>query len=106
MLVRVFIKRRFREGAARHVFSLIRKIRARAMNRKGYISGETLIDSTDSRKTMVIGTWQSMDDGLSWEQDPRRKELEPQLERFPEAPAEYEVYVYSKYYLSVSGDGS
>ena len=106
MLVRVFIKRRFREGAARHVFSLIRKIRARAMNRKGYISGETLIDSTDSRKTMVIGTWQSMDDGLSWEQDPRKKELEAQLERFPEAPAEYEVYVYSKYYLSVSGDGS
>ena len=104
MLIKVFIKRRFNEGKAKDVFSLIRKIRARAMNRKGYISGETLIDHADSRKTMVIGTWQSMDDWLNWEQDPRRKELEEDLERFLEAPAEYEIYIYSKYYLSVSGN--
>ncbi len=107
MLVKVLMKRRLKKnGNARDVFSLIRKIRARAMNQKGYISGETLIDHDDPRKTMVIGTWQSMDDWLNWKEAPRRKELESQLEPFLEGPTEYEAFVYSKFYLSVSGESS
>jgi len=106
MLVKVLMKRRLKSDSARDVFSLIRKIRARAMNQKGYISGETLIDHDDPQKTMVIGTWQSMDDWLKWREDPRRIDLETQLEHFLESPTEFETYVYSKYYLSVSGESS
>lgn len=106
MLVKVLMRRRFKEGKVRDAFSLIRKIRSRAMNRKGYISGETFIDHDDPRKTMVIGTWQSMDDWIKWKEDPRRKELESKLELLLEGPTEYESYVYSKYYLSISGDNN
>ena len=106
MLVKVLMRRQLSNGTARKVFSLIRKIRARAMNQKGYISGETLIDHDDPQKTMVIGTWQSMDDWLAWKEDPSRKELETRLEPLLEGPTEYEAFVYSKYYLSVFGESS
>jgi len=106
MLVKVLIKRRFKEGKINEAFSIIRKIRSMAMNQKGYISGETFIAHDDPCKTMVIGTWQSMDDWVSWKSDGRRKKLETQLEEFLERPTEYEAYVYSKFYLAVSGDGS
>ena len=105
MLVKVLMRRRFQEGKVKEAFSIIRKIRSLAMNQKGYISGETFIDHDDPRRTMVIGTWQSMDDWMNWKEDERRKKLETQLEDFLEAPTAYEAYVYSKFYLSVSGDG-
>ena len=106
MLVKVLIKRRFKEGKIKEAFSMIRKIRSLAMNEIGYISGETFIAHDDPHKTMVIGTWQSMDDWIKWRGDERRKKLEMQLEEFLEGPTEYESYVYSKFYLSVSGDRS
>jgi quinol monooxygenase YgiN len=104
MLVKVLMRRRMKNGKVREVFSLIRKIRARAMNQKGYISGETLIDHSDPRKSLVIGIWQDMEDWLRWKEDTRRIELEAQLEPLLEGPTEYEAYVYSKHYLSVSGE--
>ena len=104
MLVKVLMRRRMKNGNVREVFSLIRKIRARAMNQKGYISGETLVDHSDPRRSLVIGTWQDMDDWLRWKEDTRRIELEAQLEPLLEGQTEYEAYVYSKHYLSVSGE--
>ena len=94
MLIKVHMKRRYKEDKARDVFALIRKIRARAMNQKGYISGETCINHDDPRETLVIGTWEDMEDWLNWKNDPSRKECEEQLERLLEVPAEYEAYVY------------
>jgi heme oxygenase (mycobilin-producing) len=106
MLVKTLIKRRQQAGKAREVFAIIRKIRAWAMNQQGYISGETLIDHDDPQKTLVIGTWQSMEDWLNWKNNPRRNELEEQLTPLLEGPAEIESYVYSKYYLSVASEGN
>ena len=94
MVVKVLMKRQYKEGMGKEAFALIRKMRTRAMDQRGYISGETLIDPADDRKTMVIGTWQSMEDWLNWKNDPRRKECEEQLEQLLEVPAEYETYVY------------
>ncbi len=104
MLVKVYMRRRFKEGSLRDAFLLIRKIRARAMLQQGYISGETLVDYNDPQKTMVIGTWQSMEDWMNWKENPRRKEIVPQLEALLEEPTEYEEYIYSKHYLGITGD--
>ena len=104
MLTKTLIKRRQKVGKEREVFALIRKMRSRAMNQKGYISGETLIDHVDPQKTLVIGTWQSIEDWQNWFENQRRKELEDQLADLLDGPAEFEAYVYSKYYLSVTTD--
>ena len=96
----------FKIGKKKEIFALFKKLRSAVLNEPGYISGETLIDHDDPRITLVIGTWQSMDDWLAWKEDPRRKELETRLEPLLEGPTEYEAFVYSKYYLSVSGESS
>ncbi len=98
MVVKVLMKRRFKEGKEKEVYALISKMRTRAMDQKGYISGETLVNDADTKTTMVIGTWQSMEDWLRWKNDPRRTECEERLEYFLAGPTEYEVYSY-KYRL-------
>ena len=94
MVVKVLMKRRFKEGNEKEGYVLISKMRTRAMDRRGYISGETLINNDDIRKTMVIGTWESMEDWLNWKEDPRRKESEARLEKLLAEPSEYETYSY------------
>ena len=69
MAVKVLIKRRFKEGKAREVFALLNNFRSAAMEQKGYITGETLIGHDDPQKLLVIGTWQSIDNWLSWKED-------------------------------------
>jgi heme-degrading monooxygenase HmoA len=101
MLVKVFIKRRFKKEKARAVFSHLKKLRFEAMQQKGYITGETLIDPDDPQKLMVIATWESRKDWLNWKMNENRKAKEAELEVWLEAPAEYETYVYSKYWISV-----
>ena len=106
MAIRVMIDREVKKGNRETAVEIIRELRAMAMKHPGYISGETFIAHDDSRKTMVIGTWQSMDDWMNWKEGATRKKLEGELEQFLEEPTEYEAYVYSKFYLSVSGGGS
>ena len=66
MLVKVFIKRRFKEGKLKEIFTQLRKIRSEAMRREGYISGETLVEIDDPKKVMVVSIWQSMEEWLEW----------------------------------------
>ncbi len=104
MLVKVFMRRQLKEGKTNEVFTLIRKIRSRAMKKRGYISGETFVDHEDTTKTMVVGTWQSIDDWKDWKEDPKREELEAQLAGLLERPTKYEVYIYSKNRLEITGE--
>ena len=58
MIVKVMIKRKIKEGKAREVFALLNKSRSDAMNQKGYITGETLINHDNPREILVISMWQ------------------------------------------------
>lgn len=98
MIVKVMIKRKIKEGKAREVFALLNKFRSEAMNQKGYISGETLINYDNPREILVIGMWQDMDNWLKWRENPERKANENLLERWLEEPTVYESYVFSTYY--------
>jgi heme-degrading monooxygenase HmoA len=104
MLVKVFIKRRFKEGKLKEIFTQLRKIRSEAMRREGYVSGETLVEIDDPKKVMVISIWQSMEAWLEWKNDAVRIEKNKELEKMLKAPTEYEAYAYSKYYLKLSTD--
>ena len=74
------------------------------MHKQGYISGETLVDHNDPSKTLVVGTWQSIDDWERWKTDPQREEREEELLELMESPTQCEVYVYSKYRLGITGE--
>jgi heme-degrading monooxygenase HmoA len=93
MAVKVIIKRRFKAGKAKEVFSLLKKFRSEAMDQEGYITGETLIGYDDPQKVLVISTWQSMDSWLKWREDAGRKGNEALIQQYLAEPTEHEAYV-------------
>ncbi len=98
MIVKVMIKRKIQEGKAREVFVLLNKSRSAAMNQKGYITGETLMNHDNPREILVISMWQDMENWLKWRENPERKANETILERWLEEPTAYESYIFSTQY--------
>jgi len=96
VLVKIFIKRYFKEGKTKEINALLTKFRAGAMNRPGYVSGETLLDPEDPNKVLVIGTWQDMESWINWKESSARKKFEAMLEIYQHGPTEYEAYLLGK----------
>ena len=93
MLVKIFIKRRFKKGKVKEINALLRDFRSGAMTQPGYVSGETLVAHDDPQNVLVIGTWQNMESWLAWKDNQRRKDFETMLEVYQEGPTVYESYV-------------
>ena len=100
MIVKVFIKRKLRQENAMDAFHLLKKLRFNAMNRQGYISGETLVSAYDDCELIVISTWHDMEAWNSWKESEERKTIDAQLEELQEKPTVYEPFVFSKYRLA------
>ena len=84
MTVKILIERRFKEFPVQEIFSVFDELRVNALRQKGYISGETLINSEDKREMVVISTWSDFDDFNAWSNSPKRKELENKLTPYME----------------------
>ncbi|MBC2711353.1 MAG: antibiotic biosynthesis monooxygenase [Desulfosarcina sp.] len=93
MIAKIIIKRRFVKENIPQIISLMKKIRAIAMNQPGYISGETLMQSEFPENMAVICTWQSMADWNGWKSSEERKTYEAMLEIYQTRPTEYEEYL-------------
>lgn len=70
MLVRVLIKRHFKEGKSREIFALLNRFRSDAIKEVGYVSGETLFDFDDPLKFLVISTWNGVENWINWKERP------------------------------------
>ena len=101
MIVKVLIKRHIKMDYEREIFELLKKMRAHATRRDGYISGETLINTDDPQEFIVISTWQSLEDWLAWRDEPKRKEIDAEIESYQLEPTSYKSYVFRKYRISV-----
>ena len=55
MLVKIFIKRRFKKGKVKEINALLRDFRSGAMTQSGYVSGETLVSCDDPRMSWSSG---------------------------------------------------
>ncbi len=97
MVVKVLIKRKIKEGKTREVFALLNKFRSQAMNQKGYISGETLINHDSPREILVISMWQDMENWLNWKENEERKANEALVVKYLDSPTEYATYVLGTY---------
>ncbi len=93
MLVKILIKRRFQKGKVKEINAILRDFRAGAMDRPGYVSGETLVSFDDPQNVLVIGTWQDMESWLAWKEDPKRIAFESMLELYQEGPTQYEAFM-------------
>jgi heme-degrading monooxygenase HmoA len=92
MAIKILIKRQFKKNSTRQAFTLLNNFRHDAMNRSGYISGETWINHYDPSKITVVSTWQTVEDWIQWEESDERSALEAKLKDILIAPAIFEVY--------------
>ena len=92
MAIKVVIKRQFKNNTAEEAFSLLNTIRREAMNRQGYISGETWVNHYDPNKIAVVSTWQTVEDWIRWEESNDRAANEEKLERLLKVPTKFEIY--------------
>ena len=86
-MVRVIIERRIREGHDLEFWEKAAQLRAAALPRPGYVSGETWVDEADPLRCFVIGTWLSMDAWDGWREDPQRKAIVREMEALLAEPA-------------------
>jgi len=92
MVTKVLIRRLIQENKIEEVIAVLKKLRIKAMDQPGYISGETLVSQNDQQCLMVISIWQNIEDWMNWKESDERKEDEVQLERLLKEPAQYEIY--------------
>ena len=79
MTIKILIERKFKEDPSLEEIKTINELRIGAMQRKGYISGETLIDLNDHRRIVVISVWANHAGWESWINSDERQKLEAKL---------------------------
>ena len=94
MAIRVLIERRIVTENQPVLSSLLMKLRGKAMQAKGYISGETLRSLQDPNEYLVISTWNSLEDWKRWVAEKERQEIQSQIDSLLRAPAVERVFVY------------
>jgi len=96
-MVKVMIKRHIKKGMLKNVYSLLKEQRAKAMNQRGHVRGETLSRYQNPHCLLVISMWLSMENWLAWKENKERRVNEEKLEQFLESPTEYDEYIFGTY---------
>ena len=76
MTIKVLIERKFKADLSLEEVRTINELRIEAMHRKGYVSGETLIDLKDHRRIVVLSVWSNWDRWKEWKNSKERSKLE------------------------------
>jgi len=69
-VIRVMIERRCLPGKEARLRELLVQIRAAAMRRVGFISGETLRSADDPSLFLTVGTWTTREAWKAWDTTP------------------------------------
>ncbi|MGD2097832.1 MAG: antibiotic biosynthesis monooxygenase [Desulfobacterales bacterium] len=96
-MVKVMIKRNIKEGKVKDVFGLLKEQRTKAMDQRGHLKGETLMSYQNPRCLLVISSWQSMENWLSWKESEERRANEAKLELLLDSPTEYDEFIFGTY---------
>lgn len=92
MNVKILIRRKGTNENAVALSKLLKKLRSLTLDQPGYISGETLRRIDDMDETMVISTWQSLEDWKRWVKDPQRAEIQSEIDMLLGKETEYAMY--------------
>lgn len=95
MTAKIIIRRNVPENKVKELTPLLKKMRNVCMNQQGYISGETLKNYEDTRKFVVISTWDSVEDWMRWASSHQRLEIQNQIDSLLGEQTEYGIYVYA-----------
>jgi heme-degrading monooxygenase HmoA len=94
MAIRALIEREIKAGSELKLNHLLLKLRAKAMQAKGYISGETLRALNNPSKFLVISTWNSLAEWEAWDKDSQRQVIQEEIDKLLRHPAKTSIYIY------------
>ncbi len=80
MVVKVIIKRTFKEGNQKEAARMLIQARNNAMQCDGYISSETLSNCDNPDEIVVLSMWESRKDWWRYKDSPARRNLEREFE--------------------------
>ena len=93
MAIGVIIKRVTKKGVdAKVLLPHIIELRALGVRQPGYISGETFFNLDRREECVVISRWTDLKYWQQWIRDPRRIELNENIQKHLEAKTEYSIY--------------
>jgi heme-degrading monooxygenase HmoA len=92
MTVKIFIKRKVQKENLMQLTTLLKKLRALTLEQPGYISGETLSRIDKPAENMVISSWRSIEDWNSWVNNPKRFEVQTEIDNILGKETEYAMY--------------
>jgi heme-degrading monooxygenase HmoA len=92
MLVKVLIKRRFKEGYVNEINKIIKETRFAAMDQEGYITSETMWDYEDPFRVVIVSNWRRIEYWNKWKNSDLRKSIEQKFEEFLIGETEYEIF--------------
>lgn len=94
MSVKILIKRQISRDKLQQLRPLILQLRSMAHAQPGYISGETLRSMDNPEQSLVISTWQSVDDWKAWMNNPDRRAVQEEIDFLTGEETDYEIYLY------------
>ena len=92
MAVKIFIKRKFKDGNLRAAARLLIKNRNGAMEQPGYISSETIQRLADPNQITVISMWKDIEAWEAWKNSEIRKSNENEAKDLLVGQTEFEHY--------------
>ncbi len=95
MVVKIIITRKAPKEIDEELRPLLIQLRNKATVQPGYISGETLRNIDNPDESIVISTWQSLEQWKSWLNNNERIEIQNMIDIILDEKTKYSVYQYS-----------
>jgi antibiotic biosynthesis monooxygenase (ABM) superfamily enzyme len=95
MTVKIVIRRNVPKNKEKELLPLIKELRIATTRQPGYISGETLQRIDKPGETVVVSTWEGVEDWNRWVTSPERYILQEKIDTLLGQETEYEIYSHS-----------
>jgi antibiotic biosynthesis monooxygenase (ABM) superfamily enzyme len=95
MTVKIVIRRNVPKNKEKELLPLIKELRIATTRQPGYISGETLQRIDKPGETVVVSTWEEVEDWNRWVTSPVRSILQEKIDTLLGQETEYEIYSHS-----------
>ena len=95
MTVKIVIKRKVPKDRENELLPLIKELRILTTRQKGYISGETLQRIDKPGETVVVSTWETVEDWNHWVNSQDRARLQNKIDTLLGKETKYEIYSHN-----------
>lgn len=95
MTVKIVIKRKVTKDKEKELLPLIKELRIATTRQAGYITGETLQRIDKPGETVVVSTWETVEDWNRWVTSRERSALQAKIDNLLGRKTEYKIYSHT-----------